>query len=49
MNNYEMVEAIKYLLEVRQATLLGSHRTKNAEETEEIEILVEKARKGYEE
>ena len=58
MNNYEMVKAIQYLLEQRQAELLrecsrikitSARMTEISEEVNEIEELVERAREGYQE
>ncbi len=48
MNNYELVEAVRYLLEQRQSELLKkANRSSVAEEIEEIEEYIEKAREGY--
>lgn len=58
MNSYEMVKAIQYLLEQRQAELLressriktrSARVTEISEEVREIEDLVERAREGYQE
>jgi uncharacterized protein YehS (DUF1456 family) len=48
MNNYELVEAVRYLLEQRQSELLKkTSRSAVAEEIEEIEEYIEMAREGY--
>jgi hypothetical protein len=58
MNNYELVEAVEYLLECRQADLMReksklkisvSRSVEIGDEIEEIELRIEKAREGYHE
>ncbi len=58
MNSYELVEAVRYLLEQRQSELMeetrklrtgATRRAEIQEEIEELEDYVEKAREGYRE